>query len=144
MCGNVQAIIVTTPVSLTLLLRSYSVSNPWWARTGAVSNSPRAATRSPGFLRICPSLLFQWLVAHPRARPEAAGDPVLIVLEADELRKLDVGAHVRRRELEVDRPGERARVLDRDVVDQRAVIRTGVPLDGVQLVGVRHALLVVP
>src|SRR6185503_15572465 len=142
--GNVHATIVTTPVSLTALLRSYSVSNPWWATSGAVRNRPRAAARSPRFLLMCDPLLFQWLVADSGARSEAARDAILIVLEADELRQFDVGTHVRGRELQVDRPGERARILDGDVVDHRSVIRPRVAFDRVQLVGVRHAFLVVP
>src|SRR6267142_830743 len=52
-CGFSHSIFVTTPVNLTFLFASYSVSNPWWATTGTTRQKKlMPAIRMPSFVLI--------------------------------------------------------------------------------------------
>src|SRR5258706_5133541 len=107
-------------------------------------------TRRPGTSysssRDCSRHLF---VATAGAGPEVAGRTVLIVFVADELHQvtrpcLPVRAEQPRGELQVNGVRQRSWVFERNLVDDRAVIRSRVPLDGVQLLGVRGPTTVEP
>src|ERR1044071_5319863 len=74
----------------------------------------------------------------------ATGDAGLVVLGADEFHQVDVLTYAPRGELQLHGVRVRARVCDREVVDEGAEVRTREPLDRVQLLGMRRAAAVEP
>src|SRR5262245_6202160 len=68
----------------------------------------------------------------------------LIVLEADELHQVDVRPHQLRRELQLHGLRERARIVESEFVDERAVIDARPAFDRVQFFRVRGAAAVEP
>src|SRR5438105_12089376 len=111
MCGFSHSIFVTTPVSLTFLFASYSVSNPWWARTEiAEEKNVILAIRTPSFVFIatppeCRSFISLRInsITRTRSRNVASREADLVVLQTDELHQVEVRAHELRCKFQMNR-----------------------------------------
>ena len=111
------------------------------------STKPAAVVRN--FVRIAAppadfTTLLRLLELALAVQSIATRDAQLIVLRADVLHQFDARRGQIGGELQLDRPGERAWIVERELVDERSVIDARPSLDRVQLLGVRCASRVEP
>src|SRR5262249_29977427 len=99
-------------VNLTFLFASYSVSNPWWARTGiAEEKNVMLAIRTPSFVFMATPPECQLFISlrinritRTRSRNVASREADLIVFQTDEFHQVEVWAHQLGCKFQTNRP----------------------------------------